>query len=78
MFFRVDMVLPGHTRSFAPNRDMRIFSLAAGKLRVRIEGQPEFVIGPNGMFSIKPRLACTVENRLYIDAVLHVSTIGSR
>jgi len=52
-----------------------ICSLATGKLRVKFANEPEFVIGPHGMFKVKPGAACTVQNRLYIDATLHISSL---
>lgn len=52
----------------------RYCSLASGKLRVLVEEQPEFTIGPHGMFKIKPGLKALVQNRLYIDSVLHIAS----
>lgn len=53
----------------------RICSLAAGKLSVEFDEGTEFTIGPHGLFKIKPGVACSVQNRLYIDAILHMSTV---
>jgi len=74
--FRVEVIHPGQTRRFEADRDVvKICSLGAGKLRVRIEGEPEFAIGPSGMFKIKPGVSCAVENRIYADSVLHISSV---
>lgn len=38
-------------------------SLSTGaRLKVRVEGEPEFIIGPRGMFKIRPGAKCTVDN----------------
>lgn len=39
-----------------------------------IRGQ-DFLMGPNGMIRIRPGVECTVTNRLYIDATVHVTTV---
>jgi mannose-6-phosphate isomerase-like protein (cupin superfamily) len=72
--FNVIVVRPGGKYNWeADASKIRICSVASGKLKVKI-GDLDFVIGPNGMFKIKVGTACEVQNRLYIDAVLHVST----
>lgn len=40
-----------------------------------ITGQPEFVIGPHGVFKIKPGVKAWAQNRLYIDSVVHVVSV---
>jgi hypothetical protein len=73
--FHVATIKPGHGRGWEPEKGkIRVCSLAAGKLQVRV-GKQDFIIGTNGMFKIRPGVAARVENRLYLDAVLHVSTI---
>lgn len=52
----------------------RYCSLASGKLRVRVEQQPEFTIGPHGMFKVRRGLKALVQNRLYVDSVLHIAS----
>lgn len=74
--FRVDVIRPGTSRIFERERhSTRICSLATGKLRVLMENEPELSIGPNGMFKILPGTRCTVENRVYLDCTLHISSI---
>lgn len=51
----------------------RLCSLAGGKVRVKVDGEDEFAIGWHGMFRINPGVGCTVFNRAYVDAVLHVT-----
>jgi len=53
----------------------RVCSIASGKLRVRIDGESEFTIGPHGLFKVRPGTACSVQNRLYIDAIVHISSL---
>lgn len=72
--FRVEVVSSGSPVRWQVGRNrMRICSVAAGKVRVRIEGENEFSIGHHGMFKVRSGKGCVVQNRLYGDAVLHVS-----
>lgn len=74
--FRVETIRAGSVLRFeAEAGNSRLCSVAAGKLRVRVGEEPEFVIGPQGAFKIKPGLAGSATNRLYVDAVLHVTTV---
>jgi hypothetical protein len=50
----------------------RLCSVAAGKVRVKIGEEAEFVVGPHGMFKVKAGVVGSVRNGLYLDAVLHV------
>ncbi len=51
--------------------------LVSGKVKVRFQDEPEFIMGQQGMFRINPGRTCAVENRLYINAVLHISSMKS-
>ncbi|ROT34586.1 hypothetical protein SODALDRAFT_329695 [Sodiomyces alkalinus F11] len=74
--FNVVVLKPGSSTQLAAEDDkMRLCSLATGKVRVRMDGVDEFVMGPNGMFKVRSGVGCSVQNRLYIDAVLHITTI---
>lgn len=74
--FRVDTIKSGHKLEFeAATSKARYCSVASGKLRVTIDGQPEFVIGPHGVFKIKPGVKAWAQNRLYIDSVVHVVSV---
>ncbi|KAK0666702.1 hypothetical protein QBC41DRAFT_397695 [Cercophora samala] len=75
--FRVDVIGSGHHLKIEgdPNQ-IRLVSLASGKLRVKIGEEPEFVIGPHGMFKVKAGVSCTVSNRMYIDAVMHTTVLN--
>lgn len=55
---------------------VRLCSVASGKLQVKMHGQ-EFSIGSNGMVMIRPGADCTVINKLYMDAVVHVTIVPS-
>src|SRR3569833_683724 len=75
IYIRVEDISMGSTFQFEKDtKMMRICSIAAGKLRVCIN-DVDFVMGPNGMFKIKPGATCRVENTLYIDAYLHISAV---
>ncbi len=73
--YRVEVVRSGATVAFAADAQAtRLCTLAAGKLRVAV-GETRFVIGPNGVFCARPGMAFSVENRLYVDAYLHISAL---
>ncbi|KAK3687743.1 hypothetical protein B0T22DRAFT_138109 [Podospora appendiculata] len=75
--FRVDTIESGATLHMEPERNMtRICSLATGKARVKLEGEAEFTIGPHGMFKVKAGVSCTVQNWLYDNAILHVTSLS--
>ncbi|KAK4200981.1 hypothetical protein QBC40DRAFT_172508 [Triangularia verruculosa] len=75
--FRVDTIKSGHSFKIeADSHQLRLCSLASGKLRVKIGDEPEFVIGPHGMFKIKAGSSCNVSNRMYIDAILHSTVLN--
>ena len=76
--FNVITLKPGGSHKFPADQSLRLYSLAAGKLSVKLvhEGDESgFRIGPNGMFRVLPGTVASVMNRLYIDSVLHVSTV---
>lgn len=54
---------------------LRLCSIAAGKLTVKMEHEEPFVIGPHGMFRIGPHSSCFVESDLYDDVVVHITSI---
>lgn len=75
--FNVIVVKPGGTHRWTEDHDkVRICSLAGGKLSVKLDKTEPFQIGPNGMFKVKPGTACSVENRMYVDAVIHVTSVA--
>ena len=75
--FRVEIVSSGTTLRLTgvPDR-LRICSVGAGKVRVRMQDEGEFDLGPHGMFRVLPGNSCVVLNRLYGDAVLHVTEVS--
>jgi hypothetical protein len=74
--FRVDTVSAGNALQLeADAGKMRLCAVAAGKVRVKIGEEAEFVVGPHGMFKVKAGVACTVRNGLYLDAVLHTTVL---
>lgn len=74
--FNVIVLKPGHSSPWnVEDNKLRTCSVAAGKVRVTM-GENTFHLGPNGMFVIRPGQACKVENRLYLDSVVHCTTIG--
>ncbi|KAF4984653.1 hypothetical protein FDECE_17044, partial [Fusarium decemcellulare] len=73
--FNVLVIKPGSANHW-PVEDykLRTCSIAAGKVRVTM-GEKTFQLGPNGMFVVRPGQTCKVENRLYLDSVVHCTTI---
>ncbi|KAH8903193.1 hypothetical protein BR93DRAFT_931633 [Coniochaeta sp. PMI_546] len=75
--FRIDVVTSGSSLRWAATPDrMRICSVGAGKVKVRIQDEEEFDLGPHGMFRLLPGRSCVVLNRLYGNAVLHVTEVS--
>lgn len=75
--FEVKTIKSGHSFDLdGVQTKARYCSLATGKLLVRVEGQPEFTIGPHGLFKVAPGVKASVQNRLYVDSVLHISTVA--
>ncbi|KAG8358781.1 hypothetical protein FVEN_g3890 [Fusarium venenatum] len=76
--FNVIILKPGNSSHWKIEDDkLRTCSVAAGKLAVTIgEQEQAFNLGPNGMFVVRPGQACRVTNRLYVDAVVHCTTIN--
>ncbi|KAF4975693.1 hypothetical protein FZEAL_7548 [Fusarium zealandicum] len=74
--FNVLVVKPGSISHWnVEDEKLRTCSIAAGKVRVTT-GDQTFQLGPNGMFVVRPGQTCKVENRLYLDSVVHCTTIG--
>ena len=75
--FRVDTIHSGGTLQIkSGDSETRICSVATGKVRVRTGSEPEFTIGPHGMFKIKPGVECTVQNWMYMDAIIHITALS--
>ncbi|KAK0708020.1 hypothetical protein B0H67DRAFT_556594 [Lasiosphaeris hirsuta] len=75
--FSTTIVMSGTSHQFAADTaKTRLCTLGNGKLRVQVDGEPEFVIGSGGMFSISPGVACLVLNRGYADAMMQVTTLA--
>ncbi|KAK7419703.1 hypothetical protein QQZ08_010716 [Neonectria magnoliae] len=74
--FNVLVIKPGSVSHWSVEDDkLRTVSVAAGKVMVTLSGKT-FRLGPNGMFIVRPGQVCKVENRLYIDSVMHCTTIA--
>lgn len=76
VFFRIETIHPGQTRQLeAVSLNMRICSVAAGKVRVKMALEPEFLLGTHGMFRVRPAVEVSVQNTWTTDAVLHITTL---
>lgn len=75
--FRVDTIQPGAVLQLAAEPDQtRLCSVAAGKVRVRMGEEAEFLVGPHGLFKVKAGVAGEVRNGLYLAAVVHTVVLG--
>lgn len=73
--FNVHVIKPGASTNWNVDDDkLRMVSVAAGKIKVCMNDKT-FQLGPNGMFIVRPGQSCRVENRLYIDSVVHCTTL---
>ncbi|KAH6692535.1 hypothetical protein F5X68DRAFT_201085 [Plectosphaerella plurivora] len=74
--FNVATIKPGSSYKLEANpRILRVCSVASGKLRVKLD-ENKFQIGCNGVFKVRGGSKLTVENRLYVDSVLHITSIS--
>ncbi|KAF4809275.1 hypothetical protein CGCSCA5_v011502 [Colletotrichum siamense] len=74
--FNVIVIKPGGSHRWTDEEDkVRICSVAVGKVKVKLDMTDPFQIGPNGMFKLKPGTSCSIENRTYIDAIIHVTSV---
>ncbi len=72
----MDTIRSGTTFRIEPDPiKLRVCSIATGKLIVRVDDEPEFTIGPHGIFKVEHGVACTITNRLYVDGILHTSVL---
>lgn len=72
---RIADVRGGTTLRFEAEQDnTRICTIASGKLKVKIDGEPEFIVGPRGMFKIRPGAAATALNTSYFWAAVFITT----
>ncbi|KAK4449722.1 hypothetical protein QBC34DRAFT_494488 [Podospora aff. communis PSN243] len=67
-------VLPsGGSHRFPPHdTKTRVCTVISGGLRVKMDGLESFSIGPGGFFKVEVNVGCTVENRFYVAAAMHV------
>lgn len=73
--FNVLTIRPGQTIHVpVQNNKMQVFSVASGKVRVTTGGQV-VQLGPNGAFPVRPGEKCTIENRIYFEAMVHCTTV---
>lgn len=40
-----------------------------------MDDEEPLVIGPHGMFSVRPRATCRVESEVYDDMALHITSV---
>lgn len=71
----VVVVRPGSSADWTAEANvLRLCTVASGKVRLKA-GEKTGQLGPNGAFVIRPGQTLRVENWLYVDAVVHCTTI---
>ncbi|CAM1507854.1 Fc.00g047020.m01.CDS01 [Cosmosporella sp. VM-42] len=74
--FNVLVIKPGSFSHWDVEDDkLRTCSIGSGKVKVTM-GEKVFQLGRNGMFVVRPGQTCKIENRLYVDSVVHCTTIA--
>jgi hypothetical protein len=75
--YRVETIHAGGTLSIEPDPgQVMICSVASGKVRVQVGAEPEFIMGAHGMFKLKAGIKGTIQNWMYVDAVLHITRLS--
>ncbi|RYP27453.1 hypothetical protein DL767_007697 [Monosporascus sp. MG133] len=71
--FQVITLHPGKSFRLEAQADgVRVVSIARGKVRVRFPEEEEFAVDADGAVKVPPDTACVLDNRLAVDATLHV------
>lgn len=66
----------GHHPWQADDNSLRYCEVIAGKIEVKYP-DTTLTIGPGGIFILRPGMSCSVENRLYVEAVLSCHTTSN-
>lgn len=73
--FEVKTIRAGNSLDLEANRiNTRYCVISNGKVHVTIAKDHPFIIGQHGLFKIAPGARARIQNKLYIDSVLHIST----
>ncbi|KAB5555083.1 hypothetical protein GE09DRAFT_148536 [Coniochaeta sp. 2T2.1] len=73
---QVEVLSSAKKRRFEPmDGKLRSCSIMVGKLIVTVDGHPEVTVGEHGQFTIRPGYGVTLQNRLYSDVVLQITTV---
>lgn len=71
------VITSGSTYIFGADATMaRAGVLLAGKVKVDVDGETQFAVGPHGVFRIPPGVGCAVHNHCYVDAALQITSIS--
>lgn len=75
--FRIELIRSGRNHSITAETGItRICSIASGgKLTVRMDGEAAIVIGPHGLFVVRPGSSCVVESEVYDEVALHITSV---
>ncbi|KAB5513092.1 hypothetical protein GE09DRAFT_637720 [Coniochaeta sp. 2T2.1] len=73
---QVEVISSARKRRFEPmDGKLRSCSIMVGKLIVTVDGHPEVTVGEHGQFTIRPGYGVTLQNKLYGDVVLQITTV---
>lgn len=80
VLFEVKTIKSGHTLDLEVDRTRaRYCSIAVGKLHFTITeqsiGEETLIVGTHGLVTIWPGMSARIQNRLYVDSLVHISTV---
>ncbi|KAH6634836.1 hypothetical protein B0J18DRAFT_32033 [Chaetomium sp. MPI-SDFR-AT-0129] len=76
--FRVNTIVKGQALALDAELDTtRLCAVASGKVKVKIGEEPEFAVGPHGLFKVKAGTNCTARNEWELDAVVFIFHVQS-
>ncbi|KAK4144546.1 uncharacterized protein C8A04DRAFT_11366 [Dichotomopilus funicola] len=76
--FRVNTIVKGQALALDAELDTtRLCAVASGKVKAKIGEEPEFAVGPHGLFKVKAGTNCTARNEWELDAVVFIFHVQS-
>lgn len=70
------VITSGSANTFAADTTKaRACVVLSGKVKVNVDGEAQFTVGPHGVFRIAPGMGCSVQNHFYVDATMQITTV---